>query len=442
MVALAAPAATGAPLAALAAAAAVVLAAAAAPPAADAAVLWDLVVTVNVTNAPLAEGEGPAVGGLVVDHAGSPVEGAAVQIRTGHGSAALATGPDGTFAHAFGPQDLLPGEHRVSVVATSVSNRMGAASATFRVNGDLTLSSHTAQLLSTPEAQRYLSADPGDFAGDPIGLRLYHYYQGLSDRMAGESAAQKEIDDARAALDEVRRDADNRTRAALAEKRPGGGTFGGTAHELFISGLDPSIRTVVAQQINFTAGVFEAAQRAMEEVLARGGSLQEARAAYLEAATVPRSVIEDLDLAERYGVWSIVGGLNLSSAATSTTTPPPAAPVAPAPQRGDSETGRGSGAPGSGKLPPAPIPSNSTASPPPAAPPPAAPIPSNSTASPPPAAPIPSNSTASSPPPPPAPPAPQARIEVVQSGTTIVLNINGTMTEFLVNGTSVVAKGP
>ena len=441
MVALAAPAATGASLAALAAAVAVMLAAAA-PPAADAAVLWDLVVTVNVTNAPLAEGEGPAVAGLVVDHAGSPVEGAAVQIRTGHGSAALATGPDGAFAHAFGPQDLLPGEHRVSVVATSVSNRMGAASATFRVDGDLTLSSHTAQLLSTPEARRYLSADPGDFAGDPIGLRLYHYYQGLSDRMAGESAAQKEIDDARAALDEVRRDADNRTRAALAEKRPGGGTFGGTAHELFISGLDPSIRTVVAQQINFTAGVFEAAQRAMERVLARGGSLQEARAAYLEAATVPRSVIEDLDLAERYGVWSIVGGLNLSSAAAP---PPPPPPLPAAPQRGDSETGRGSGAPGSGKLPPAPpapIPSNSTVSPP--APP--APIPSNSTASSPPsnstASSPPSNSTASSPQPPPTPPAPQARIEVVQSGTTIVLNINGTMTEFLVNGTSVVAKGP
>ena len=468
----------------------------AAAPVADAAVLWDLLVTVEVVNAPLAEGEGPVVSGLVVDHAGDPVAGAAVQVRTGHGSASVATASNGTFAHEFGPLMLLPGEHSVNVVATSMSNRMGVAGATFRVEGDLVLSSRTSQLLATPEAERYLLADPGDFAGDPIGLRLYHYYQGLRDRMDGESAAQREIDDARAALDEVRRNADNLTRAALAERHADDGTFGGTARDLFISGLDPSIRTVVAQQINFTAGVFEAARRAMGEVLARGGSLQEARAAYLEAATVPKSVIEDLELANRYGTWSIVGGLNMSSA--------PAAPRAPAPPAGAgaAAAGNGSDAGGGGGIaesggPPAGRVSGPAAAPPPPPPPPPPPAipaggqpagegappadasarpalpppaaaaahaaaqhppahPANSTAPPPPPPPTahPANSTAPpppSPPPtahpanstaPPPPPAGGARIEVMQSGTTIVLNINGTMTEFLVNGTSVVAKGP
>ena len=421
---------------AVAAAVAATLGGAAVQPA-EAAVLWDLVVEVDVVNAPLAEGQGPAVRGTVLDHAGDPVAGAAVQVRTGHGAASVAAAANGTFAHEFGPQALLPGEHSVHVVATASSNRMGVASASYRVDGDLTLSSHTAQLLATTEAQRYLAADPAALAGDPIGMRLYDYYQRLRAQHASEEAGQREIDGRAAEFDEERMIADNSTRAALAERHMSDGTLSGSRMDWFLGSLDPSIRTVVAQQINFTTGVFESARAAMQEVLARGGSIKEARAAYLEAATVPKSVIEDLELAERYGAWSIVGGLNLSAArgagAENSTAPPD-------PADGD-----------------AAAPANSTS---PHPPPPAAPstpaIPANLTSppSPAPSTPaIPANSTSPHPPPPPAAPAnstspqplappPAARIEVVQSGTTIVLNINGTATEFVVNGTNVVQKGP
>ena len=401
--------------AAAVAAAAAASAMAAAPPA-DAAVLWDLLVTVEVVNAPLAEGQGPAVRGTVVDHAGDPVAGAEVQVRTGHGAASVATAANGTFAHSFGHQALLPGEHSVNVVATASSNRMGTASASYRVDGDLTLSSRTAQLLSTPEAQRYLAADPGGFAGDPIGMRLYDYYQRLSAQRADQEEAQGVIDGRAAELDEARSAADNSTRAALAERHASDGTLSGSRMEWFLGSLDPAIRTVVAQQINFTTGVFENARAAMQDVLARGGSIKEARAAYLEAATVPKSVIEDLDLAERYGAWSIVGGLNVSAAKANST------------HRADA----GAGVPANATSAPAPpaAPANATSAPaPPAAP-------ANATSAPaPPAAPANATSTSSTPP-------ATARIEVVQSGTTIVLNINGTAAEFVVNGTSVVQKEP
>ena len=415
------------------AAIAAALGGAAAQPA-EAAVLWDLVVEVDVVNAPLSEGQGPAVRGTVLDHAGDPVAGAAVQVRTGHGAASVVAATNGTFAHEFGPQALLPGEHSVHVVATASSNRMGVASASYRVDGDLTLSSHTAQLLATPEAQRYLAADPAALAGDPIGMRLYDYYQRLRAQHASEEVAQKEIDGRAAEFDEERRMADNSTRAALAERHMSDGTLSGSRMDWFLGSLDPSIRTVVAQQINFTTGVFESARAAMQEVLARGGSIKEARAAYLEAATVPKSVIEDLELAERYGAWSIVGGLNLSAArgeGAGNSTVPPGTAAAPAPSPANST---------SQQQPPPAAPANSTSQ---APPPPAAPSNSTSYRAPPPAAPAaPSNSTSIQPPPaaPPAPPA--ARIEVVQSGTTIVLNINGTATEFVVNGTNVVQKGP
>ncbi len=424
---------------AVAAAVAVALGGAAVQPA-EAAVLWDLVVEVDVVNAPLAEGQGPAVRGTVLDHAGDPVAGAAVQVRTGHGAASVVAAPNGTFAHEFGPQALLPGEHSVHVVATASSNRMGVASASYRVDGDLTLSSHTAQLLATPEAQRYLAADPAALAGDPIGMRLYDYYQRLRAQHASEEAGQREIDGRAAEFDEERMIADNSTRAALAERHMSDGTLSGSRMDWFLGSLDPSIRTVVAQQINFTTGVFESARAAMQEVLARGGSIKEARAAYLEAATVPKSVIEDLELAERYGAWSIVGGLNLSAArgeeAENSTAPPD-------PADGDAAAPTNSTSP---HLPPSPAPStpaaptNSTSPHLPPSPAPSTPAaPTNSTSPhPQPLPAAPANSTS----PQPAAPPPAARIEVVQSGTTIVLNINGTATEFVVNGTNVVQKGP
>ena len=431
----------GAAAAAVAAAAAL----AAAVPEAEAAVLWDLVVTVEVVNAPLAEGQGPDVRGTVVDHAGDPVAGAAVQVRTGHGSASVEAGANGTFAHSFGPQPLLPGEHSVHAMATSPPNLMGAASASYRVDGDLTLSSRTAQLLATPEAQRYLAADPAGFAGDPIGMRLYGYYQGLRAQHADQEAAQREIDGRAAELDEARSDADNRTRAALEERHVHDGTLSGSRMDWFLGSLDPSIRTVVAQQINFTTGVFENAREAMRDVLARGGSIEEARAAYLEAATVPKSVIEDLELAEKYGAWSIVGGLNLSAAraagdANSTDVPPGGGDPPSATAANSTSTAPAAPAPSANTTThataPAPAPATNMTTPAPASPAPAPAQAANSTAP----APAPAqaaNSTA------PAPaPAQAAKIEVVQSGTTIILNINGTAAEFVVNGTSIVQRDP
>ena len=435
-----APSLRTAALAAVAAAASAALAAGAAVPAAEAAVLWDLVVEVEVVNAPLAEGEGPAVRGTVLDHAGDPVAGASVQVRTGHGAALLSTAANGTFAHEFGPQALLPGEHSVQAAATASSNRMGMASAAYRVDGDLTLSSRTAQLLATPEAQRYLAADPAALAGDPIGMRLYDYYQRLREQHASEADAQREIDGRASQFDEERAAAENSTRAALEERHAHDGTLSGSRMDWFLGSLDPSIRTVVEQQINFTTGVFENARAAMRDVLASGGSIKEARAAYLEAATVPKHVIEDLELAERYGTWSIVGGLNLSDARAEGSAPRGAPAV--------SAANATSAAPPSAHVQPPPAPANATSAP---AQPPPAPANATSPTSPPPpaaasaasAAPAaPANATSPTSPPPAPDPPPAARIEVVQSGTTIVLNINGTATEFVVNGTNVIQRGP
>ena len=46
------------------------------------AVLWDLLVSVNVENAPLLEDENPMVIGTIIDHTSAPVENATIQISS------------------------------------------------------------------------------------------------------------------------------------------------------------------------------------------------------------------------------------------------------------------------------------------------------------------------------------------------------------------------
>ena len=375
--------------AAVAAAAAIALAAVAAAGQAEAeergATLWRLLIDVNVTNEPIPEGRGPAVAGIVLDHAGDPVENATVQIRAGRGAAFVNTTGSGEFGHAFAGVGLPPGEHSVNVVAMLPRGEMGVASTSFRISGEVDLTTRTARQLATEEARRYLGASEGDFAGNPVGLILYQHYRELQERFLDEAAEQGRIDERIGRIDRARTVSEDLTRETIAERNPGGGAFTGFKRDSHISGLDPALRDAVARHMNFTDAILDAAQAAMNGVLAEGGTYEEARAAYMEAAAVSKSALE------------IVAG---GGAAPSADGAAPANATAAAPP-----------------------PANATA---------AAPPPANATA----AAPPPANATAAA-------PGEAAfningtEIRVGLSGTTIMLSVNGTVLELQVNGTQV-----
>ena len=255
-------------------------------------VLWDLIILAEVQNAPLVENESPIVIGKIVDHANKPVENATVQIRSGQNTVFTTSDEMGEFYYEFTGLELLPGEHVVNVIATSLEDKMGVSSTNFQVKGELSVSSHTARLLETEEAKKYLNSNLEDFANDPIGTTLYNYYQDLQSKFLEQESMQKSIDSVEIELEETRAISDDLEQKIIEEKNPGAGTFSGLKRDVFIANLDPSIRELVSKQMNFTVNIFEDAQNAMNEVLENGGTYQEARLAYLEKATITREMMD------------------------------------------------------------------------------------------------------------------------------------------------------
>ena len=254
--------------------------------------LWDLLITVNIQNDPLLEGQDPLIAGHVTDHAGKPIVNATIQIRSGPNTVYTTTNESGKFTYEFVGLDLIPGEHVVNVMATSLENKIGLAGQNFQVKGELSVSSHTARLLETEEAKKYLNSNPEDFEKNPIGLTLYNYYQELQAKFLEEEMMQSKIIETRNELAGTRAISDEREKQIIEEKNPGAGTFTGIKKDIFIDNLHPEIRELVSKQMNFTVSVFEAAQKAMNDVLANGGTYEEARQAYFEKAAVTRQMME------------------------------------------------------------------------------------------------------------------------------------------------------
>ena len=285
--------------AAVAALGAACVAAALAPQAAqsDGGILWDLLVRVDLREGVVQAGQTPAVAGHVTDHAGDPVVGADVLIRSGSLTFRTATDGRGMFGQELTGFDGLPG---IYVVNTSVSlgEGRGFSSAEFQVSGDVRESQVLLRQIETSTAQRYLSADEGDFAGDPIGSRLYHYYHHIH----GEYLLALTAEDARAgagdAVDEKREAARQLLQNEIDEKDPGAGTYGGRGYERFVDGLDPSVRDTFVVQLNHTTSSFYEAQELMRSILRDGGTYEEARAAYLGRLAITQEMMGSLSAGE------------------------------------------------------------------------------------------------------------------------------------------------
>ena len=257
-------------------------------------VLWDLLITVNVVNDPLISSENPVVSGQVVDHAGKAIQNAEVKIRIGAETIIATSSETGKFQHEFVGLQLIPGTHIVNVLATSDAEKIGLASINFQVRGELETFSHTAKLLETQEAMKYLNSDPTDFEFDPIGFTLYNYYQELQEEFLIEQSLQKDIDEQEKILGELRQISDDISQEIIDGKNPGAGTFSGLDRDTFVDNLDLSIRDIIANQLNYTVTVFTEAQNAMDEVLQNGGTIQEARQAYFEKATISQETMNSL----------------------------------------------------------------------------------------------------------------------------------------------------
>ena len=256
--------------------------------------LQDLIIDVDMKPGTISSGDALSVTGRVVDHAYHPIRGAEVIVRTGSETARDFTSPDGNFTASFENVTRAPGTYTVNVAAKWY-NMTGIESTQFQIRGDASHASHLRYMLDTEEARKYLAADEGDFEKDPIGMALFRHYHGLQDQMmqAERDAAVQDPDELR--MEEQRAIAANLTRQAIEERSPSSGVFEGLRYHDYVRGLNPEIRGLVADQLNFTKGIFEQAQEARARIIAGGGTYEEAQKAYLEMLVIPKERLEEFN---------------------------------------------------------------------------------------------------------------------------------------------------
>ena len=253
--------------------------------------LWEFVVELDMEKGVYYSGDTVVVTGRVVDHAYEPTRGVEVLIRTGADTTKAFTDTEGVFRGEFTNFERVPGTYVVNVVA-SWYGMTGISSTEFQVKGDSTPVSLLQQQLSTEQARKYLGANESDFEKDPIGQTLFKYYHDLHDQLIAEKKEAAKPVAEQIYLEQQRRIAENLREQAIEEYKPGYGTYGGFQYEDYIAGLNPEIRDLVVNQLDFTRNNFEEAQKIKNEILANGGTFEEARQAYLDRITINKETLE------------------------------------------------------------------------------------------------------------------------------------------------------
>jgi hypothetical protein len=253
--------------------------------------LWELVVDVNVGKEAIHSGETLVISGTIVDHAYKPMRGVEVFIRAGSDTTKAFTNPAGEFRGEIKDFQRIPGIYKVNVIA-SWYGMTGLTSTEFRVNGDVSQVSALQEKLSTDEARKYLSSNESDFEKNPIGQTLFKYYHGLLDELIQKQKESREPIAEQIYLEQQRRIAEDLRNQAIEFHNPSAGTYGGYQYDQYINSLNPEIRDLVARQLDFTKNMFEEAQKTRDEILANGGTYEEARQIFLDMISIPKEMLE------------------------------------------------------------------------------------------------------------------------------------------------------
>jgi len=256
--------------------------------------LWEFIVELNMEKGVVHSGDTVVVTGRVVDHAYKATRGVEVLVRTGADTTKAFTDPSGVFRAEFKDFQRVPGTYTVNVVA-SWYGMTGLSSTEFQVKGDSSPVSLLQQKLSTDEARKYLSANESDFEKNPIGQTLFKYYHGLLDELIIENKQALEPNEEQIFVEQQRKIAEELRKQAIEFYKPSAGTYEGLQYEDYIRSLNPEIQDVVKEQLNFTKNSFTNAQNVRDEIIANGGTFEEARQAYLELISIPKETIEQFN---------------------------------------------------------------------------------------------------------------------------------------------------
>ncbi len=256
--------------------------------------LMELIIDLDVQNEVITSGETVTITGKVVDQAYKPIRGAEILIRAGSDTTKAFTDPWGVFTGEIRDFQRIPATYTVNVIA-SWYGMTGLSSTQFQVKGDMSPVSVLQEKLSTDEARKYLSSKESSFDKNPIGQTLFKYYHGLHDELIIELREAREPSAEQIYIEQQRKIAENLRNQAIKEYDPNAGTFEGYQRDDYIRSLNPEIKDLVASQLNFTKNIFEEGQKLRDEILANGGTFEEARKAYLDKISIPKEILEQFN---------------------------------------------------------------------------------------------------------------------------------------------------
>ncbi|MCV0410074.1 carboxypeptidase regulatory-like domain-containing protein [Nitrosopumilus sp.] len=256
--------------------------------------LWELVIEVNVEKGAIYAGDSVIVTGKVVDQAYKPIRGAEVFIKAGSYTTKAFTDPWGVFRGEIKDFERIPGTYIVNVIG-SWYGMTGLSSTEFQVKGDISPVSELQEKLSTDEAIKYLSSNESDFEKNPIGQTLFKYYHKILDELILEQKIAQKPSEDKIFMEHQRLIAENLRNQAINEFNPGVGIYDGIQYNDYINNLNPKIKELVISQLNFTKNNFAEAQKIRDDILANGGTYEEARQAYLDRISIPKETLEEFN---------------------------------------------------------------------------------------------------------------------------------------------------
>ena len=251
-----------------------------------------LVVTVNPEKSPLESSEIPVIAGTVTNQASNPVEKAKVSISTAYGIFETFTDSTGKFRYQY-PNAVSPAEYLVNVKAQKDGYREGLGSTTFFVHGIPLQSQYYSKTVSANSTSQ-----------DPVAAKILRNIEIAKKLQAEQDAKIKQIEEEKKLQESQRELANQQLQIDLQNWFTQLNPFTPrNAYAEFVSQVNQTVQSIFWGQFNFTEQKTNAGLVARDQVLQNGGTVDQARNAFIQNASSSKSEVVQVnkDLNIKYG---------------------------------------------------------------------------------------------------------------------------------------------
>jgi hypothetical protein len=269
------------------------------------AIQWDLLIQANVENSPIYSGDRPIVSGIIVDHASKPVPKATVNVKSGSMSIFTTTSQSGEFMAELGKQERIPGNYVVNISAERIPGNYVVNISATSLEGKEGIASIQFQvkgeLSPTAVNQQKLSTPEAkkylESSPDEFDRNpigfMLYNYYQKLYQEYLEDEKIKERLDQEKALREEQKEIENEFRAKAIEEFQPG--MGIFSGPQYENYVN-SLDDAVRDTVveHLNFTLVEEANDLRNEILENGGTAEEAQLAYLEKITTSRAMIENL----------------------------------------------------------------------------------------------------------------------------------------------------